>query len=662
MKTLFVAILIIITYSIGIAQSTASITYLDSLKHQLSICKEDTSRILIMAELCNIYRSSKPDTALFYGEKAINMAQSLNFSKGLVRAIAQVGNVYTNIGNLPKALKMQYSAIQIAEENKLLYEEASLFGSVASIYAVLKNYPKTLNYFRKSKQIYELYQDKRNIAFMDMNLGSAFDNLNQLDSSMYYLQKAYKEMNETKGGIYPYWYRGMGRLQHKLGNDNLALQYLHQGIQVARENNNHRILAFELNDISSIYKKQNLIDSSIFYAKLALKEAEQISFKQHILIASSQLAELYEPIDSKQAVAYYKIAAATRESLFDLGNMHMITQEEENQKEIANQKEIYQNKLKQYALIGGLGMLLLIALFLYRNSQKQKKAKNLLQEQKDKVDKTLSQLKATQAQLIQSEKLASLGELTAGIAHEIQNPLNFVNNFSELSVDLVKDLKDELKKPEKDEVYIDELFDDLSQNQEKINHHGKRASSIVKGMLEHSRASTGVKELTDINKLADEYLRLAYHGLRAKDKDFNAEYELIIDENLPKIEVIPQDIGRVLLNLINNAFYAIHQRNVETLHATSLPKYQPIVTVSTEKIDNQIIIKVKDNGIGMPESVKVKVFQPFFTTKPTGQGTGLGLSLAYDIVTKGHGGALEVISTEGVGSEFIISLPLKTNG
>ncbi len=282
-------------------------------------------------------------------------------------------------------------------------------------------------------------------------------------------------------------------------------------------------------------------------------------------------------------------------------------------------------------------------------------------ERTTELNKSLTDLKATQNQLIQSEKLASLGELTAGIAHEIQNPLNFVNNFSELSVDLVKDLKEEIEKPSQDKEYIGELFDDLSQNQEKINHHGKRASSIVKGMLEHSRSSTGVKELTDINKLADEYLRLSYHGLRAKDNSFNADFKTDFEGNLPKIEVIPQDIGRVLLNLINNAFYAVNQRNtvVETGHALSLPKYQPTVSVSTQQIDNQIIIKVKDNGLGMPESVRAKVFQPFFTTKPTGQGTGLGLSLAYDIVTKGHGGTLDMESTERVGTEFIITLPLK---
>ena len=274
-------------------------------------------------------------------------------------------------------------------------------------------------------------------------------------------------------------------------------------------------------------------------------------------------------------------------------------------------------------------------------------------ERTSELNQSLNILKATQNQLIQSEKLASLGELTAGIAHEIQNPLNFVNNFSELSVDLVKELKEEIEKPKQDKEYIGELFDDLGQNQEKINHHGKRASSIVKGMLEHSRTSSGEKELTDINALADEYLRLSYHGLRAKDSTFNADFKTDFDENLPKIAVIPQDMGRVLLNLINNAFWAVNERSKK-----GETGFEPKVTVSTQLTANsQLLIAIKDNGTGMSEDIKAKIFQPFFTTKPTGQGTGLGLSLAYDIITKGHGGDLKVETSEGEGSKFIIQLP-----
>ena len=298
-----------------------------------------------------------------------------------------------------------------------------------------------------------------------------------------------------------------------------------------------------------------------------------------------------------------------------------------------------------------------------------------LTKQNDALETTLEQLKATQNQLIQSEKLASLGELTAGIAHEIQNPLNFVNNFAELSVELALELKEEVNKlpiPDKDKGLIEEILNDLTQNQEKINHHGKRASSIVKGMLEHSRASTGKKELTDINALADEYLRLSYHGLRAKDKNFNASMETHFETPLSKIDIIPQDIGRVLLNLFNNAFYAGLQKAKLGING-----YEPKVTVSThflalatpkgvtsegiEEANTEgvgfIEIRVKDNGTGMPDSVKAKVFQPFFTTKPTGQGTGLGLSISYDIITKGHGGTIEIDTKEGEYTEFIIKLP-----
>ncbi len=261
-------------------------------------------------------------------------------------------------------------------------------------------------------------------------------------------------------------------------------------------------------------------------------------------------------------------------------------------------------------------------------------------------------------QRVHKEKIASMVELTAGIAHEIQNPLNFVMNFSELSVDIAKELNEEITKEPFDMEYVKELMFDLTQNQEKINHHSKRASDIVKGMLEHSRTQKGIKVLTDINALVEEYFQLSYQGLQAKDKDFNATMEIHLQDGLPKIEVMPKDLGRVILNLFNNAFHAVNEKSEENTEGG----YQPTVTVSTQLIDNQIVIKIKDNGIGMPESVRAKVFQPFFTTKPTGQGTGLGLSLAYDIVTKGHGGFLKVKSTEGVGTTFIITLPFKTNG
>jgi signal transduction histidine kinase len=306
-------------------------------------------------------------------------------------------------------------------------------------------------------------------------------------------------------------------------------------------------------------------------------------------------------------------------------------------------------------MLSGIGVLLLLAIIFYRNNRQKNKAKI-------KIEQAYDNLKATQQQLIQSEKMASLGELTAGIAHEIQNPLNFVNNFSEVNTELIDELKNELATGNTQSA--NEIANDIKDNEQKINHHGKRADAIVKGMLQHSRTSSGQKEFTDINALCDEYLRLAYHGLLAKEKDFNAKLKTDFDNSIGKINIIPQDIGRVILNLINNAFYAVNERQkVEGVG------YRPTVTISTASIQpplgparagtdggRSVQIKVTDNGGGIPQKIVDKIFQPFFTTKPTGQGTGLGLSLSYDII-KAHGGDIKVETKENEGSKFIISIP-----
>jgi two-component system NtrC family sensor kinase len=273
-----------------------------------------------------------------------------------------------------------------------------------------------------------------------------------------------------------------------------------------------------------------------------------------------------------------------------------------------------------------------------------------LTKQKNELEEIVEELKTTQAQLIQSEKMASLGELTAGIAHEIQNPLNFVNNFSEVSMELLDEMAEEMARGDQEEALA--IAEDIKKNLEKIGYHGKRADSIVKGMLQHSRVSNGQMELTDINALADEYLRLSYHGLRAKDKSFNAELATHLDPNLPQVEVLPQDLGRVVLNLFNNAFYAVQQKQ-----KVSGPDYKPKVEISTSLVKDWIQIKIRDNGTGIPEAIKEKIMQPFFTTKPTGEGTGLGLSLSYDIIVQGHGGKIDINTQEGEFTEFVISIP-----
>jgi signal transduction histidine kinase len=299
--------------------------------------------------------------------------------------------------------------------------------------------------------------------------------------------------------------------------------------------------------------------------------------------------------------------------------------------------------------LGGLIALLVIAGILLRNNRNKQKTNIILQQQKEKVESTLAELRSTQTQLIQSEKMASLGELTAGIAHEIQNPLNFVNNFSDVNTELIDELNQEADKGNIEEMRA--IAKNIRDNEQKINQHGKRADAIVKGMLQHSRTSSGQKELTDINALCDEYLRLAYHGLRAKDKSFNANFKTDFDNSIGKLNIISQDLGRAMLNLINNAFYAVSEKK-----KVSENGYEPGISVSTKRSNSMVEIKVRDNGNGIPKKVLDKIFQPFFTTKPTGQGTGLGLSLSYDII-KAHGGEIKVETREGEGSEFTIQLP-----
>ena len=289
------------------------------------------------------------------------------------------------------------------------------------------------------------------------------------------------------------------------------------------------------------------------------------------------------------------------------------------------------------------------AILLEETIEELEQKRKAIEDANDALQKSLDELKAAQAQLIQSEKMASLGELTAGIAHEIQNPLNFVNNFSEVSKELLEEMLEELQNGDMEEVNA--IAQDVIQNLEKINHHGQRADGIVKGMLQHSRSSSDTKELADINVLVDEYLRLAYHGLRAKDKSFNAALETNFDDTIKTINIVPQDIGRVVLNLITNAFYACNEKK-----ELQIEDYEPKVTVETKKINDKIQIQVSDNGNGIPNKVLEKVFQPFFTTKPTGQGTGLGLSLSYDII-KAHGGNIKINTIENEGTDFIISLP-----
>ncbi len=533
---------------------------------------------------------------------------------------------------------------------------ANIMVSLAYYYSGDKE--KSIAFQKKAISRAFLIGNKRVLAASYSNLGSAYSLNGMPDSGLFYVQQAIKYSREINDPVkLAGAFCNLAETYIELKKYDLALSYARESMVYASilDMVSH---AWTMNAFAQIFLETNQQDSARYYARLAIDLSAKRGLKDQLQRAYQYLSASYEKTGkTDSAFKYYRLAINTKDSLFNtqkVKQVQAINFQEQMRKQEAEQEKIQmQNKIRTYAMLSGLAIVFIIAFFLYRNNRQKQKANTLLQQQKEKVEITLSELKSTQAQLIQSEKMASLGELTAGIAHEIQNPLNFVNNFSEVSRELIDELKVEngKLKMERDEKLQNEILNDLDSNLEKINHHGKRADAIVKGMLQHSQKSTGQKEPNDINALCDEYLRLAYHGLRAEDKDFNITFKTDFDPSLEKINIIPQDIGRVLLNLYNNAFYAVSQKQ-----KAESKEYEPTVSVSTKKMGNKIFISVKDNGNGIPQNIVDKIFQPFFTTKPTGQGTGLGLSLSYDII-KAHGGEIKVETKEGEGSEFIIKLP-----
>jgi len=638
---------------------------IDSLKNQLRLSNNDTVRITILENIGLLYEKVNPDSSWKYGFASLELARRGGYVQREARALAGLSGVLREQGKFAEALDVLFRALKMAEENNIPREIARCHRRLGAVYRELENYPKALEYCSKALKEDKAIHNSNGYLLDHMDLGHIYERMDQLDSALFHIQIAFDQM-DANGNFRPIVLLVLGNIYFKKGNYPLAFSHYHLGLKFCSKNNDFGTASRICRDLAQMFIKLNQNDSAFYYASMGLNSGQKSSYKKGIIHNGIILAELTESTQPAVALKYYKMAYAAKDSLFGPDNMetlqNLVSREEARQMELETARITYKNQLGLYGLLSGSGLLLIVAVILFRNNKQKQKANSLLHKQKeeihhqkDKVEKALIDLESTQSQLIQSEKMASLGELTAGIAHEIQNPLNFVNNFSEVSNELLDEMNTEIAKGNVEEVKM--IAADVKQNLEKILHHGKRADSIVKGMLEHSRASSGQKEPTDINALCDEYLRLAYHGLRAKDKSFNAKFETDLDPTLPKINVVPQDMGRLILNLINNAFYAVNEKNKREM-ADVKTDYVPLVTVSTKKLEGKIEISVKDNGSGIPETIKEKIFQPFFTTKPTGQGTGLGLSLSYDIV-KAHGGELKVETKENEGTVFYIILPLR---
>jgi signal transduction histidine kinase len=647
-RLIFVFLLFI--YSINCSSQTQAA--IDLLHLQLRNAKDDTSIVNAEGLLCLLYRLGNTDSSKMYGLKALELAKRINYLPGQISCLGYMCIVIEQQGNLTNALDTGLKALRLADENHLERFTGPALDGIGEVYNVLNRYHEAIGYLHRYPLMDSTGPGKEGPAYAYLDLSISYAGLNRLDSADYFLDKSIATFHEYSYEE-PLVYQARGDLEIKHKRPGSASLYYLKSLQLALAKNERRASAHAFNKLARYYRNLNP-DSAIWYAQKGLEVSSAIEQKKSIMDAATLLSELYEQADARESLRYLKIANVYNDSLFSAGNVQAVLtvagRETDRQKEIEAAKANYANQLKIYALGSIVAISLLIAFFLFRNSRRDKRARLVLQQKNETIEKTLSNLRSTQAQLIQSEKMASLGTLTAGIAHEIQNPLNFVNNFSEVNRELADEIKDAIKQGKNEDAL--KLAEDLLSNEDKINHHGKRADAIVKSMLLHSRGGAGEKELTDINAMAEEYLRLAYHGFKARNAAEKISARTDFNQAIPRLSIVQQDLGRVLLNLLNNAFYAVEEK--KKLEPNG---YNPEVILSTRNSGNRIEISVRDNGIGIPAKNLDKIFQPFFTTKPTGSGTGLGLSLSYDIV-KAQGGEIKVQSTEGEGSEFIIALPV----
>jgi len=662
MKKLFLfAFLLFASSRMAVAQKV----FVDSLTRAWHRNHQDTTLVQLYAEKAEkIYITSDPDSGMTCVTKGLELSRRISYKHGELRMMADKAIYLNRRGGLVESIKITFDVIPQAIKTNDKRVLAAAYNNLGLCYQVLKDYRKSIDYYLLFMRLVDRdrFYDVQVTSYN--NIARAYFDIGNIDSASYYNNKAYATAIRTNNvRNIAYLIRNFGMIAVASGDNKKGIDYFRKSIIVLKVKTNHYLLSEDNRRLAYAYLHLKRADSALYFAKGAYDEGKLDKDPELVMKAADMLASIYSSTgDYKNAWLYQQEQIVNSDSLFSreksLQIQNLTFNEDQRRQQEAEARNAYDARVRFYTLLGILGVFVLIAGILLFANRQRKKANRVLHERNEQIEtqhkaleKSLSDLKTTQKQLIQSEKMASLGELTAGIAHEIRNPLNFVNNFSEVSAELTHELKAELQKGNTDDAIA--IADDLEQNLEKITHHGKRADFIVKGMMQHSRANTGEKQLTDVNVLCDEFLKLSFHGLRAKDKLFNAEMVTHFDPELPRIKVSPQDIGRVLQNLFNNAFYAVNQKL-----KTAGVDYKPEVRVSTSVENGQVIIKVKDNGIGIPDAIKEKIMQPFFTTKPTGEGTGLGLSLTYDMVVKGHGGNIAVDSKEGAFTEFIVTLPV----
>ena len=655
MRSLIISVSLFFSFLVAGAQ----VYRIDSLRTRLNEPMHDTSRVRLLGALTVVYNHTDPDSALIFAKDMINLAQKIKYPYGEALGFAFTATTMDRIGNWSKSYEMALNFLRLAE--KLEYGKAQLMSMAYTQMGLIEGQNEkpgeALSHLRQARYwALKTGNNENNFFQIYAHMAYVYFRIPSVDSMMFYANKAYQQSLQSNNEIFkPFTINMLARAYYLTGNIPLSKQFLHAGIDKAKEVNHLFQQIGNTVGMAQLFLLSGNPDSAIYYATIAYNTSSSHHFAPFYMEAATILMQCYEKKNQTDStLKYLKGMLYIKDSVFNLvrlRQLQLLTFDEDQRVQQARQaEEKYRNKIINYGLITLFLIAFFAGIFLYRNNLQKQKANTELQKQKEALDNALQELKSTQKLLIQSEKMASLGELTAGIAHEIQNPLNFVNNFADLNDELIMEISAEMDKGNYKEAR--KLMEYIMENSQKINFHGKRADGIVKGMLQHTRSGSGIKEPVAMNNLVNEFVQLCYHGFRAKDKSFNTILETDLDPAVTKVNIISQDIGRVLLNLMNNAFYAVQEKK-----KLQGDKFEPKVSISTKLSGKQVAITVKDNGNGIPETLLDKIFQPFFTTKPTGEGTGLGLSLSYDII-KAHDGEIKVKTEKGEYTAFTILLPI----
>jgi len=650
------------------------------LQRALAQATTDTSRVLLLADLAATYRYSRFDSVQWYAQRGLVLARRIGYPKGEGRCLSRMAILLGERGNLPQALRVDLQALRLNQASHDTEGTARTLNQTGLLYFALDDYRPALQYFFQALHLYEQARtrDTSQLISVITNLGASYEGLHRYDSAAFFLNQAWAFTARSRsvhrscwGNPAPYVLREIGLLQLAQGHREAALSFYRRSARASLPENDQRSASRAYQYIAELYQARRQTDSSIYYARKALALARPLPFVVGVMRNSTLLTQAFEARRQPDStLRYMRVMLTAQDSLHNPRRIKQLDAigfaEQQRLQELETERAHLTERLRTAALLTGLGGLLLVSLLLWRNNRQQQQANRKLRElheqvsqqareltaQRDSLARTLQELKIAQSQLVLREKMASLGELMAGVAHEIQNPVNCVRKFAAISVELCEDVRQELSRltlPPHEQEIVDEMLQNLGQNQTKIMHHGQRAESIVRGMLEYSQEGSGPRQVTDLNVLAEEYLRLTYHDLRAKNRYFNAALLLRLDPTMERVNVVRQDIGRALVGIFSAALQAVQHRQAEADE-----DYVPQVELSTQYTAAQLEIRVQDNGPGLAPEALATLFQRF----PAGPDASLGLALSHDLITKGHGGRLTATSQPGRGTQYTITLPV----